>query len=106
MIRGAFAHQFERTRIKPGASSAGPELAEKLHVGPRSAGAVPGPAGYGRGGSEATTTDANLALGRIDKDYFCGGTITADKTVRTSFGVDKVDKCFLGAGAGVRFRGC
>ena len=45
----------------------------KLHVGPRSAGAVPGPAGYGRGGSEATTTDANLALGRINKDYFCGG---------------------------------
>ncbi|MCX5494134.1 hydantoinase/oxoprolinase family protein [Kaistia dalseonensis] len=50
----------------------------KLHVGPKSAGAMPGPAGYGRGGTEATTTDANLALGRIDKDYFCGGTIAAD----------------------------
>src|SRR5690606_10828600 len=50
----------------------------KLHVGPQSAGAVPGPAAYARGGKEATTTDANLALGRIDKDYFCGGTITAD----------------------------
>ena len=34
----------------------------KLHVGPRSAGAVPGPAAYGRGGHDATTTDANLAL--------------------------------------------
>lgn len=50
----------------------------KLHVGPRSAGAVPGPASYGRGGENATTTDANLALGRINKDYFCGGEIKAD----------------------------
>lgn len=50
----------------------------KLHVGPRSAGAVPGPAAYGRGGTEATTTDANLALGRINPDYFCGGEIRAD----------------------------
>jgi N-methylhydantoinase A len=50
----------------------------KLHVGPRSAGAVPGPAAYGRGGTEATTTDANLALGRINPDYFCGGEVQAD----------------------------
>jgi N-methylhydantoinase A len=50
----------------------------KLHVGPRSAGAVPGPAAYGRGGTEATTTDANLVLGRINPDYFCGGEIDAD----------------------------
>ncbi|MBM3677595.1 MAG: hydantoinase/oxoprolinase family protein [Actinobacteria bacterium] len=50
----------------------------KLHVGPRSAGAVPGPAAYGRGGDQATTTDANLALGRINRDYFCGGEIEAD----------------------------
>ena len=35
----------------------------------------PGPAAYGRGGTEATTTDANLALGRINRDYFCGGEI-------------------------------
>jgi N-methylhydantoinase A len=50
----------------------------KLHVGPRSAGAVPGPAAYGRGGTEATTTDANLALGRINAAYFCGGELEAD----------------------------
>jgi N-methylhydantoinase A len=50
----------------------------KLHVGPQSAGAVPGPAAYGRGGQQATTTDANLALGRINPDYFCGGEIVAD----------------------------
>lgn len=50
----------------------------KLHVGPKSAGAMPGPAAYGRGGTNATTTDANLALGRINKDYFVGGAIKAD----------------------------
>ena len=50
----------------------------KLHVGPVSAGAAPGPAAYGRGGTEATTTDANLELGRINRDYFCGGEIEAD----------------------------
>ncbi len=50
----------------------------KLHVGPQSAGAVPGPAAYGRGGTEPTTTDAFLALGRINPDYFCGGEIVAD----------------------------
>jgi N-methylhydantoinase A len=50
----------------------------KLHVGPQSAGAAPGPAAYGRGGTEATTTDANLWLGRINKDYFCGGSVDAN----------------------------
>jgi N-methylhydantoinase A len=45
----------------------------KLHVGPRSAGAVPGPAAYGQGGDDATTTDANLALGCINPDNFRGG---------------------------------
>jgi N-methylhydantoinase A len=50
----------------------------KLHVGPRSAGASPGPAAYGRGGTQATTTDANIALGRINPEFFCGGTIEAD----------------------------
>ena len=50
----------------------------KLHVGPKSAGAMPGPAAYGRGGQAATTTDANLWLGRINSTYFCGGAINAD----------------------------
>ena len=44
-----------------------------LHVGPESAGAVPGPACYGRGGSRPTVTDANLVLGYIDPDFFLGG---------------------------------
>jgi N-methylhydantoinase A len=51
---------------------------EKLHVGPQSAGALPGPAAYGRGGGNITTTDANLWLGRINRDYFCGGAVHAD----------------------------
>src|SRR5688572_26799320 len=44
-----------------------------LRVGPRSAGALPGPACYGRGGTEPTVTDANLLLGRILPDRFAGG---------------------------------
>jgi N-methylhydantoinase A len=50
----------------------------KLHVGPQSAGAVPGPVAYGRGGTEVTITDANLVLGRINAGYFCGGERDAD----------------------------
>jgi N-methylhydantoinase A len=44
-----------------------------LHMGPRSAGASPGPAAYGRGGDEPTCTDADLVLGYLDPDYFLGG---------------------------------
>jgi N-methylhydantoinase A len=44
-----------------------------LQVGPQSAGAAPGPAGYGKGGNEPTVTDANLVLGRIDPQTFFGG---------------------------------
>jgi len=44
-----------------------------LHVGPESAGAVPGPACYGQGGTEATVTDANLVLGYLDPGNFLGG---------------------------------
>ena len=44
-----------------------------LRVGPRSAGAVPGPASYTQGGAEPTVTDANLLLGRINPSYFLGG---------------------------------
>jgi N-methylhydantoinase A len=44
-----------------------------LRVGPRSSGATPGPACYGRGGAEATVTDANVELRRIDPEYFLGG---------------------------------
>ncbi len=49
-----------------------------FRVGPRSAGAVPGPAAYGKGGTEPTVTDANLVLGRLDADDFLGGGMTLD----------------------------
>ncbi len=44
-----------------------------LRVGPKSAGALPGPACYGRGGIEPTVTDANVYLNRVNADYFLGG---------------------------------
>jgi len=49
-----------------------------FRVGPRSAGAIPGPAAYGRGGKQPTVTDANVVLGRLDKDYFLGGEMSLD----------------------------
>lgn len=49
-----------------------------LRVGPRSAGAEPGPACYSRGGNEPTVTDANIVLGRIDPDSFLGGRMKLD----------------------------
>ena len=45
----------------------------RLNVGPRSAGSMPGPACYGRGGTEPAVTDANLVLGRLDPGNFLGG---------------------------------
>jgi len=49
-----------------------------LRVGPESAGADPGPACYGRGGTRPTVTDANLVLGRVDPAWFAGGQMTLD----------------------------
>ena len=50
----------------------------RLQVGPRSAGAVPGPVCYGRGGTEPTVTDVNLILGRLDAATFLGGRFALD----------------------------
>jgi N-methylhydantoinase A len=50
----------------------------RVTVGPESAGARPGPVCYSRGGTEPTVTDANLALGRLDPDYFLGGVMPLD----------------------------
>jgi len=82
-----------------GGSIAWVDAFRKLHVGPQSAGASPGPAAYGRGGTAATTTDANLALGRINPAYFCGGEVEADMdavwrtlgSVAERLGVDSVE---------------
>jgi N-methylhydantoinase A len=50
-----------------------------LKVGPRSAGSVPGPACYGRGGTEATVTDANLLLGALSGETLLAGTLRLDE---------------------------
>ncbi len=65
-----------------------------LQVGPQSAGADPGPACYGQGGTEPTLTDANVVLGRLNPDYFLGGNLELDpeaarKALRT-VGEDEV----------------
>ena len=62
-----------------GGSIAWMDEGRSVHVGPRSAGADPGPACYGKGGTEPTVTDANLILGRINPDYFLGGELKLDR---------------------------
>src|SRR6516225_309319 len=69
-----------------------------LHVGPQSAGAVPGPACYGSGGSAATVTDANLVLGYLDPASFLGGRRKLDRaaaeaavdSIADALGIDRV----------------
>ncbi len=62
----------------------------RLNVGPTSAGAAPGPACYGRGGTEPTTTDADVVLGYIDPDYFLGGAMSLDKDLAEKAIHDKI----------------
>jgi N-methylhydantoinase A len=50
----------------------------KMRVGPKSAAANPGPSSYGKGGTNFTTTDANVVCNRIHKDYFLGGELKPD----------------------------
>jgi N-methylhydantoinase A len=54
------------------------DRAEAVHVGPQSAGAVPGPVCYGQDGTDPTVTDADLVLGYINSDYFLGGEMKVD----------------------------
>lgn len=54
------------------------DVSGTLRVGPISAGAEPGPAGYGRGGTQPTVTDADLILGYVDPNYFLGGRLRLD----------------------------
>jgi N-methylhydantoinase A/oxoprolinase/acetone carboxylase beta subunit len=67
-----------RTIGAGGGSIGSVDAGGRLTVGPRSAGARPGPVAYARGGTEPTVTDANLALGRLDPDYFLGGAMKLD----------------------------
>ncbi|MGD9614411.1 MAG: hydantoinase/oxoprolinase family protein [Alphaproteobacteria bacterium] len=69
-----------------------------LHVGPESAGAVPGPACYGQGGTGATVTDANLVLGYLDPGNFLGGDRRLDMeaaeravdAIAAALGIDRI----------------
>jgi N-methylhydantoinase A len=72
-----------------GGSIARPSALGTLHVGPESAGAQPGPACYGRGGEQPTVTDADLALGYLNAEFFLGGAmqIDADAAHRSLAGV-------------------
>jgi 5-oxoprolinase (ATP-hydrolysing)/N-methylhydantoinase A len=93
MMEAARVHRFKRGSGLPikapvidmieigagGGSIAGIDEVGLLRVGPRSAGADPGPACYGRGGIEATVTDANLVLGFYDPAFFLGGRMTLDR---------------------------
>jgi len=67
-------------RVEPGSGL--------MKVGPRSAGAAPGPVCYGRGGTEPCVTDADLLLGRLDPAYFLGGEMALDP--------DRVQRAFAG----------
>jgi 5-oxoprolinase (ATP-hydrolysing)/N-methylhydantoinase A len=92
MMEAARVHRFKRGSGLPikapvidmieigagGGSIAAIDETGLLRVGPRSAGAEPGPACYGRGGTEPTVTDANLILGYYDPGFFLGGRMALD----------------------------
>ncbi|MBV8509301.1 MAG: hydantoinase/oxoprolinase family protein, partial [Xanthobacteraceae bacterium] len=71
-----------------GGSIASVDSLSRVNVGPESAGSEPGPACYGRGGAEPTVTDADVVLGRLDPNYFAGGSIKLDAP-RAATAVDK-----------------
>jgi len=86
-----------------GGSIASVDSLSRINVGPESAGAEPGPASYGRGGTEPTVTDADVVLGRLDPAYFAGGTIklspdkagaAVDKAVGAALGLKRLDAAF------------
>lgn len=76
-----------------------------LRMGPQSAGADPGPACYGRGGTLPACTDADLVLGYLDPDYFAGGKLkldraAAERAIKTAL-ADKLDFSVEDAAAGM-----
>src|SRR5476649_287128 len=86
-----------------GGSIASVDSLSRINVGPESAGAEPGPASYGRGGTEPTVTDADVVLGRLDPGYFAGGSIklspekagvAVDKAVGSKLDLKRLDAAF------------
>ncbi|MFD1514009.1 hydantoinase/oxoprolinase family protein [Halomarina rubra] len=78
-----------------GGSVAWVDAGGALRVGPRSAGATPGPACYGNGGTDATVTDATLALGYLGADAALGGELTLDADAAESVLADLADEAGL-----------
>ncbi|RAH99906.1 hydantoin utilization protein [Acuticoccus sediminis] len=79
-----------------GGSIAWIDAAGALKVGPKSAGARPGPACYGNGGTQPTVTDANLLLGRLNPDWFLAGAGTLDIDLARKAVGDLADRLGLG----------
>jgi N-methylhydantoinase A len=86
-----------------GGSIASVDGVKRLTVGPRSAGADPGPACYGRGGDEPTVTDADAVMGRIDPAHFAGGSVALDvaaageavtEQIAQPLGIDAIEGAF------------
>jgi N-methylhydantoinase A len=77
-----------------------------LNVGPQSAGADPGPACYGRGGTRPTVTDADLLCGYLNPDYFLGGAqkldVTAARAALTTYVAEPLSMDVLAAAAGIQ----
>src|SRR2546422_10401186 len=73
-----------------GGSEAWIDAGGALRVGPRSAGAGPGPACYGQGGTTPTITDANLVLGRLNPAFFLGGEMALDAEAARKAIADRV----------------
>ncbi len=82
-----------------GGSIAGVDRLGRVQVGPQSAGAEPGPAGFGKGGQDATVTDADITLGYIDRDRFAEGRLTIDPAA-SSQALDRAVGTPLGVDAG------
>jgi N-methylhydantoinase A len=86
-----------------GGSIASVDALKRIQVGPRSAGSEPGPACYGRGGTDPTVTDADVVLGRIDPVHFAGGSIALeprrsttalDEKIGATLGLDPVTAAY------------
>ena len=75
-----------------GGSIASLDVGNALRVGPRSAGAEPGPACYGRGGTAPTVTDANVVLGRLSPERFLGGEMMLDTDAAARAVTDNIAK--------------
>lgn len=90
-----------------GGSIAWIDAGQRLRIGPRSAGADPGPVAYGRGGTEPTVTDADVVLGFIDPNYFLGGRIRLDRrramaAIQTQIADELFGGDLMRAAAGIR----